>query len=159
MRSRVPHLAAGVHGVARPRDRQPPRGEEAATLPTLRSQPVAVNPAPIAAQPPPFLALLCLKSPIQRLELLIVRATVGLPRLNSLQNDRRGEITQGSNRPLLPARRSVREEVVVPSANRKRKRKPKQSRALKHVRKGTLAHSQLPSFTIINFARDFAQCL
>ncbi|RZR73063.1 hypothetical protein BHM03_00019672 [Ensete ventricosum] len=50
MRSRV----ARIHVVARPRDRQPPRGEEATTLPTLRA---AVNPAPIAAQPPPFLAL------------------------------------------------------------------------------------------------------
>ncbi|RZR77470.1 hypothetical protein BHM03_00002568 [Ensete ventricosum] len=57
MRSRVPHLATRIHGVASPRVRQLPRGEEATTLPTLRSQPAVVNPAPIAAQPPPFLAL------------------------------------------------------------------------------------------------------
>ncbi|RWW43082.1 hypothetical protein BHE74_00051289, partial [Ensete ventricosum] len=34
---------------------------------------------------------------------------------------------------------SVREEVVIPSADRKRM--PKQSRALTHACKGTLAHS------------------
>ncbi|RWV76986.1 hypothetical protein GW17_00062253 [Ensete ventricosum] len=85
--------------------------EAAVALSTLelpQDRRAAVNPAPIAAQPPPFLALLCLKSPIQRLESLIIRATIGLPCLNSPRNDCRGEITQGSNRPLLPARHSGR---------------------------------------------------
>ncbi|RZR99112.1 hypothetical protein BHM03_00028594 [Ensete ventricosum] len=49
--------------------------------------------------------------------------------------DRRSDqITQGSNRPSLPARHSVREVAAVPSTDRKRKRKPKQSRALTHAR-------------------------
>ncbi|RRT53248.1 hypothetical protein B296_00047234, partial [Ensete ventricosum] len=87
-------------------------------------------------------ALPHLKSSIPRLESLIVGATTGLPRLNSPWNDCRGEIAQGRNRPPLPAHHSVREEAVVPNADRKRK--PKQSRALTHERKGTLAHSKRP---------------
>ncbi|RWW66998.1 hypothetical protein BHE74_00025586 [Ensete ventricosum] len=37
MRSRVPHLAARIHGIPRPRDRQPPSAEGATTLPTPES--------------------------------------------------------------------------------------------------------------------------
>ncbi|RRT37833.1 hypothetical protein B296_00022633 [Ensete ventricosum] len=95
--------------VSRPRGRPAPRGEEAAALP-------------------------CLKSPIgeaivilPRLETSIAEATVVLPRRNSPQNDRRGEITQGSNRPPLPARRSVTKEAVIPTADRKRKQSTRAS--------------------------------
>ncbi|RRT32072.1 hypothetical protein B296_00056576 [Ensete ventricosum] len=67
---------------------------------------------------------------------MISGATVGLPRLNSPRSDRRGEIAQGS----------------------KRKRKPKQSRALTHARKGTLAlspHSSSHSQISIGFSVEF----
>ncbi|RWW59749.1 hypothetical protein BHE74_00033290 [Ensete ventricosum] len=74
MRSRVPCLVARIHGVSRPRDCQPSRGEEATTLPMPESpiaevvvalsmpdlsqdRKAAVNAAPITAQPPSFLAL------------------------------------------------------------------------------------------------------
>ncbi|RWW55644.1 hypothetical protein BHE74_00037710 [Ensete ventricosum] len=132
MRSRVPYLAARIHGVSRPGDRQLPRGEEATTLPTPE---LPIAEAVVALSMPDLpgeeaAALPCLKSLIPeaiailpRLESPIAEATTVLPRLNSPQNDRRGDIAQGSNRPPLPAHRSVRKEVAVPSADRKRKRK------------------------------------
>ncbi|RRT52959.1 hypothetical protein B296_00044487, partial [Ensete ventricosum] len=100
------------------------------------SHPWPVNPAPIAAQPPPFLALevipaprgeeaaalLRLKSRIAEaiavlpcLESPIAEVTIVLPCLNLPQNDHRGEITQGSNRPPLPAHRSVGKRLSSPA--------------------------------------------
>ncbi|RWW66812.1 hypothetical protein BHE74_00025788, partial [Ensete ventricosum] len=92
--------------VSRSRSYPAPRREEVAALPRLKS-PTAEA---IAILP--------------RLESLIAEATAVLPCLNSPQNDCRREIAQGSNRPPLPACRSVRKEAGVPSTNRKRKRKP-----------------------------------
>ncbi|RRT31123.1 hypothetical protein B296_00059148, partial [Ensete ventricosum] len=46
-------------------------------------------------------------------------------------------------------------EVDVPCADRKRKLKPKQSRALTHARKGTQAHSPHSQAEQSTFARDF----
>ncbi|RRT83492.1 hypothetical protein B296_00001452 [Ensete ventricosum] len=83
--------------VSRPRGHLAPRGEEVAALSCLKSS-IAILP---------------------REESSITGVTIVLPCLNSSQNDHREEITQESNRPPLPARRSVRKEAVVPSTNRK----------------------------------------
>ncbi|RRT52752.1 hypothetical protein B296_00005822 [Ensete ventricosum] len=97
--------------VSRPRGCPAPRGEEVA-------------------------ALLCLKLPIveaivvlPRLESLVTEATAVLACLNSLQNDHRGEIAQGSNCPPLPAHRSVRKEAVDHKHKRKRKQNTSASKS------------------------------
>ncbi|RRT31127.1 hypothetical protein B296_00059159 [Ensete ventricosum] len=126
MRSRV----ARIHGVPRPRDRQSPRGEEASTLPTLRSQP---SPFPRRLQKQ--------ASPLE------------------LPQDRRAAVNPAPmaanrSREQSPsaAHSSVRDEVDVPCADRKRKRKPKHRRALTHAHKGTQTHSQAVQSTL---TRDF----
>ncbi|RRT43795.1 hypothetical protein B296_00045339 [Ensete ventricosum] len=188
MRSKVLHLAARIHGVAHPRDRHPPRGEEATTFPTLRSLAVialstptaevvvalstlelsqdhraTVNLAPIAVQPPPFLAL----ESVPRLGEKSCRPSTpeiadSMPGIADRKSDCRPSILEFAAerslrrnrpreyRPSLPARRSVREEAAVPSADRKHK--PKQSRALTQVQ-ANFVQSRTQSRVTICFSR------
>ncbi|RZS28795.1 hypothetical protein BHM03_00062441, partial [Ensete ventricosum] len=111
----------------------------------------AVNPAPIAAQPPPFLAL-------ESVPLLGEKSR--RPSTPEIADSPPGIADRKSDRrPSFAAERS--DEVAVPSADRKRK--PKQSRALTHVRKGTQAHSQAQlcakSLVKLSFDRFFVHHL
>ncbi|RWW13485.1 hypothetical protein GW17_00022788 [Ensete ventricosum] len=114
------------------------------TLELPQDHRATVNLAPIAVQPPPFLAL----ESVPRLGEKSCRPSTpeiadSMPGIADRKSDCRPSILEFAAerslrrnrpreyRPSLPARRSVREEAAVPSADRKHK--PKQSRALTQI--------------------------